>query len=133
VELVLDANVLFAALIKDGETRKFILLNNHSFHIPEFTFDEMLEHTRELEDKIGLPANEIGLILEHIIFTGKIRIVPLAEFSDFTKRAMDLCPDPDDTAYVALAMKLNIPLWSNDARLRDQEQIKIYRSKDILQ
>jgi len=132
VELVIDANVLFAALIKDGDTRRFILLNNNSFHIPEFTFEEMLEHTKELEEKIELPANEIGLILEHIIFAGKVRIVPLSEFSNFTKKAMDICSDPDDTAYVALAMKLNIPLWSNDAKLKNQDSIKVYNSAEIL-
>ncbi len=132
MELVLDANVIFAALIKDGETRRFILLNDHSFYIPEFSFDEMLEHAKELEEKIGLPANEVGLILEHIIFTAKIRIVPLSELSDFTKKAIDVCTDPDDTAYVALAMKLNIPLWSNDTKLKKQNAVKVYNSAEIL-
>jgi predicted nucleic acid-binding protein len=67
MELVIDANVLISALIKDSHTRHFLILSGNTFYVPEFVFEEINEHMNELKDKIGLSEYEIRDILEQIV------------------------------------------------------------------
>lgn len=44
-----------------------------------------------------------------------------------------ICPDPDDVAYVALALKLKCFIWSNDRTLKKElKLIKVFNSEEIL-
>ena len=54
MKLIIDANILFASLIKESSTRKIILDENFSFYVPKFLIEEFLEHIEELEEKIGI-------------------------------------------------------------------------------
>jgi len=40
MEMVVDANVLFSALIKEGTTRELLLSNEFVLYAPEFLLDE---------------------------------------------------------------------------------------------
>jgi len=48
----------------------------------------------------------------------KITFIPLDEIRPFVPKAEAFSPDPADITYLALALKLNIPLWSNDKALK---------------
>jgi hypothetical protein len=43
--LVIDANVIFAALIKDSDTRKIILSGEFRFLAPEFVKNEVQKYS----------------------------------------------------------------------------------------
>ena len=45
--------------------------------------------------------------------------------------AKKLSPDPKDTEYLALALKLNCAFWSNDKKLKTQNKIKVYSTEDL--
>jgi predicted nucleic acid-binding protein len=40
--------------------------------------------------------------------------------------------DPKDINYVALAYKLNCPLWTNDKKLKNLQCIKVLSTEDLL-
>lgn len=40
-------------------------------------------------------------------------------------------PDIDDVLYLALALKLNCPVWSNDRKLKNQNAVRIYTQEII--
>ena len=40
--------------------------------------------------------------------------------------------DPKDIDYVALAYKLNCPLWTNDKKLKKLQCIKVLSTEDLL-
>ncbi len=44
MQLVVDANVLFSAMIKSGETRRILLLSEHDLYAPEFMIEEFKKH-----------------------------------------------------------------------------------------
>jgi predicted nucleic acid-binding protein len=44
MNIVIDSNILFSALIKNSLTRKIILEYNGLFLFPEFIFEEMNKH-----------------------------------------------------------------------------------------
>jgi predicted nucleic acid-binding protein len=58
--------------------------------------------------------------------------MPASEFSKQTKKAKEICPDPDDTEYFALALQLNCPLWSNDKKLKNQQEIRVINTIELL-
>lgn len=66
-----------------------------------------------------------------IIFS-RIQLIKFEEFSEFIIKAKSICPDPDDTEYFALALKEKYPIWTNDKRLKDQEEIKIISTTELI-
>ena len=44
-----------------------------------------------------------------------------------------ISPDADDTAYIALALHLNCPIWSNDKKLKKQDKVKVITTKELLE
>jgi len=85
-----------------------------------------------IENKTGLPKDEIKAILKKIITMANINVVPVADFRKYSKKAKEISPDPDDTVYFALALKLNCPIWSNDLQLKKQDSIKVYTTEEII-
>ena len=51
MELVVDANILFSALIKSGITRELMVNDEILLYTPEYLIKELFEHIEELRDK----------------------------------------------------------------------------------
>ena len=46
--------------------------------------------------------------------------------------ALGLAPHPEDAPYLALALKLEIPVWSNDSGMKRQKSVKVFATHDLL-
>ena len=132
MEVVLDANIIFSALIKDSYIRHFLLLSGYAFYLPEFVFEEISKHINTLIEKTMLTETEIKQILDEIILRTNIKILPFAEFEEYAEKAKQISPDPNDIHYFALALKLKCFIWSNDKKLKEQNVIKIYSTEEIM-
>ena len=130
MDLVVDANIIFAALIKDGNTIELLLEPNLHLFVPEFLFSEISKHKKELMEKTKRTEDELDEILN--ILEHKMTIIPMEEFESFLNKAKEISPDPDDVPYFALALKLNIAIWTNDKKLKEQKRVKVYNTRDIL-
>ncbi len=130
MDLVIDANILFAALIKESTT--YNLLFDEKFHLftPEYIFTELEKHKEEIISKTEKTREEFYKLIE--ILKKKIILIPLEELKLYIKEAEKLAPDPDDMAYFALALKLNCPIWSNDKKLKQQDKIKVYDTSELI-
>ncbi|MEK6937142.1 MAG: PIN domain-containing protein [Nanoarchaeota archaeon] len=129
MDLIIDANVLFAALIKDSTSVDLIFSDNIRLFAPEFLLLEFKKHKEEILNKTKRTEkefNEIFTILESLI-----TLIPKEDFQEFMKKAKDISPDEDDIHYFALALKLNLPIWSNDKKLKEQNLVKIYSTEEI--
>ncbi len=127
--LVVDANILFSALIKDSFA--YNILFSDAFHLftPEYIFTELEKHKKKILAKTEHTEEEFLRILETL--KQRIIIVPLEELIPYVKEAEELTPDPDDMAYFALALKLNCAIWSNDKKLKEQNKIKVYHTHEL--
>jgi predicted nucleic acid-binding protein len=127
MELVIDANILFAALIKDSTTSD--ILFKHTLYAPEFILEEFRKYKDKLREKTKRTEesfNEFFAIMErNIIF------VPKEELTAHIKDAEKISPDPKDVLYIALALKLHCSLWSQDKALKQQNVIKIYSTEEL--
>lgn len=129
MDFVIDANVLFSALIKDSLA--YNLLFSGTFHLftSEYIFSELEKHKEELLKKTERTTEEFFRLVETL--KRRIVIVPLEELVPYVEEAEKITPDPDDLAYFALALKLNCAIWSNDKKLKEQNKIKIYHTHEL--
>ncbi|MBI2584184.1 MAG: PIN domain-containing protein [Candidatus Aenigmarchaeota archaeon] len=131
MDLVLDANVLFAALIRDSHTRHLILSSSWTFYIPEFLFEELMNNLDVITEKTGLSEEKVRDLFTELMIRASITSVPSSEFIEYFEQAESVCPDPDDVHYFALALKLRCAIWSNDKKLKEQNIIKVYATKEL--
>jgi len=129
MDLVVDANVLFSALIKDSFA--YNLLFSASFHLfmPEYIFTELEKHKEELLKKTERTDEEFFRLVETL--KRRIDIIPLEELVPYVEEAEKISPDPYDMAYFALALKLNCAIWSNDKKLKEQDKIKVHHTHEL--
>src|SRR3989344_519585 len=103
MKLVVDANIIISALISaSGKTSEMLFSDKLKLHTPEYLLEEINKHKKEISDKSGLSPEEINVLLSLISLN--LEIVPFSEFKGFIKQASEICPDPDDIEYFALAL-----------------------------
>jgi predicted nucleic acid-binding protein len=127
--LVIDANILFSALIKDSLTAELIFDNDLILVTPEFIIDEFLKYEDLILRKMHR-SNEDYVLIMHML-KDIVNVIPEEEYSQYIKEASTFSPDEKDTLYLALALKLNSAIWSNDKKLQNQDRVKVY-STEIL-
>jgi len=132
LKLVVDANIIFAALIKNSTTRSIILKNELSLYVPEFFFEELKYRQDLLLMKSGLSQESLNELINKLILTADIKTIQSREFKQYLNRAIKISPDKKDIQYFALAIKLKCSIWSNDKDLKKQNKIKIYSTEELI-
>lgn len=130
MELVVDANILFAALIKVSATSDLIVDNSLNLVSVEFIFEEFEKYKDIIKKKTERTEEEFERFME--IIQKRIKLIPYEEFKSFMTEAEKVSPDPKDAEYLALALKLNCALWSNDKKLKTQDKVKVYSTEDLM-
>lgn len=130
MRLILDNNILFS-VIKPDSTNAFFFDNmNADLFAPSFIKDEFNKYEKECLIKSGLSRKEFSERKKTIF--SRINFIELNSFNNFTKIAEKFCPDKNDIFYFALALKLDVPIWSNDKNLKNQDKIKVISTEDLL-
>ena len=130
--MVVDANVLFSALIaSQGTTRTLFSSPDLEFISPEFIEKELGKYFSELVTKSKCSEGDVRLALNLLL--ARIRILPSAVYESFVDEANRISPDPKDSEYFAAALAFNCPLWSNDKKLKEQGAVKVLSTSELLQ
>ncbi len=120
-KLVIDANILFfATLSRSNFTRNIfnkLLDNNIAFFSPDFIYAEVLKILLKLSEKKWISYSFHKRKIQEML--NYINIVDNFFYSDaisVVKPEIEKI-DINDLDYVALAYKLNTPLWTNYKKL----------------
>lgn len=131
MKLIVDANVLFSALIKDGLTAELLISDKLQLFAPEFLFTEFAKYKELILRKTHRNEEEFNNFLE--ILKEQIYIVPKKEIMPFMDEADKISPDPKDTIYLGLAIALKSNIWSNDKKLKQgQTKVKVFSTEELL-
>lgn len=133
MNIIIDANVLFSALIKDSTTRQIILEYERFFLFPAYIFTELEKHKSELLRKSEMDEKEFYGLLEIII--RKVIIIPDKILIPYKEKAFEIIKDidPDDVLFIACALAYpSSIIWSDDKELKKQSKIRIATTKDII-
>jgi predicted nucleic acid-binding protein len=104
------------------------------FIAPEYTYTEIVKHADLIEKKAKLASKDLTYVLEMLF--SRITIYPKEEYADCYQKAKDIMKDidPDDAPFLALAMKTKVDgIWSEDKGFKQQNHVKIYTTKDLLE
>ena len=129
MNIVIDANIIFAALIKEGYTSYILFNNNLDLFVPEFVMSEFEKHKEQILEKSKRSSLEVFKLLD--ILKERITLIPDEELINFVQEAEEITPDPNDMTYFALALKLSCPIWTNDKKLKQQDKVKIYHTHEL--
>ncbi len=130
MEVVLDANILFAVLIKDDFTSKLIFSDKLRLFAPDFLISEFYSYEQLILVKTNRKPQAFAEFMDRL--ERRIVLIPQEELQPFVDDAKRISPDVKDVPYVAAALKLKIPIWSNDAALKQkQDAVKVYSTEEI--
>ncbi len=130
MNLVIDANILFALLIKHGKTEEVLFQERINAFAPEFLLEEFQKYEYLILKKTSRSHEEFQELMNTI--KKKIKIIPNEETKPYMKEARKISPDKKDTKYFATALMLNCAIWSNDRPLKKQEKIRIYTTNELI-
>ncbi len=131
MELVIDANILMSALIAaEGKTYDIIFNNRIKLFSVDKLSEELEKHKAEILAKSGLSEYDFDVFLS--LISAEIEFVPYSELEKFIPEAEKITPDPNDTEYFALALKLKCAIWTNDKKLKEQDTVKVYSTEDLV-
>ena len=133
MNIILDSNILFSALIKDSTTRKIILEYDSFFLFPSFIFLEMEKHKEELFRKSGMDKIDFDKLLYLIL--RKVTIIPSEVLFPYREEALKMVKeiDPNDIIFVACALAyFNSIIWSDDKKLKKLDKIKVLNTEEVI-
>ncbi len=130
MQLIVDANPLISILIKPGKPVDLLFVEELELVAPQLLFQEIEHNIEIIVNKSELNKDEIERFIE--ILKKKIKIIPEEEFLQFRNKAEQICPDEKDITYFALALYLKCPIWSNEKRLKEQDEINVYSTHELI-
>jgi len=112
LKIVIDTNILFRIFKKGSPIR--VLSKYLTLYTPAYALFELYEKQDRVIKKLKINESDfskIFFLLRHII-----DFVPETDYTDKIQEAYEIAKnfDPKDTPFIALALKLNIPIWTND-------------------
>jgi len=133
MNVVVDSNILFSALIRDSKTREILLESDNEFFFPSYVFYETEKHKKELLAKSCMDEKEFLKLFEIIL--SKISIINEKELQKHKNESIILTKniDVNDSLFVAscLAISKSI-LWSDDKKLKNVKKIKVLNTSEIV-
>jgi len=120
VDLVIDTNVIFSALLKsDTKELKIITSGKHDIYACQYSVIELFKYKEKLLDFSGL--DEEAILKVYYVILQHIRPIDDSEFPEGIRReAFELCKEVDehDMLFVAATIMIDGYLWTGDKKLR---------------
>ncbi len=129
--IIVDANILFSALIKNGLTANILVQENFDFYAPSYLLKEFAKYEQIILEKTKRSKKDFEEIIN--ILQKVINFVPKRLYSNFLLGAKNVCPDPKDMDYFALALKYDCSIWSNDKKLKEQDSVHIISTNELFE
>jgi len=129
MRLIVDANILFSLIKEDSAASSIFKSHKPRLFAPKFALVELSKYKEELIKKSKLDSFKsiLSLLNKKVVFVNE------SEYSDLLSDSQIKISDPKDIAYLALALKLKSPVWSNDPHLKEQSSILVLTTSEIIE
>ncbi len=131
MEVVVDTNVIVAALLRAGLTRNLIFSEELQLTSPDYAYTEIKNHEEEYLKKSGLEREPFERAVEIVL--SRITPAPEEEYEGQKTAAQGFSPDPSDWPFFALALTRRCSLWSNDRQLKKQNRVRVIGTAELLE
>ena len=130
--LVVDANILFGALLGDNTNRNLILHGQLDLHAPEWLWDELERNRSYLVKKSRATDAAFDLLMEGL--RDYVRSIPLATIEPHMETALERLDGQDefDAPYIAAALAIEGGVWSHDKMFGAKAGVPVLTTGEIL-
>ena len=130
MDLVVDANVLFAALVGRDKTQELFFSNKINLIAPLKLIEEFEKNKEEIAKWGKVSVSELMYAFD--IIKEKIKLFSTNNISsEIRSKAEKLSPHEKDVPYFALALQLGAAIWSREKAFKKQDEIKIYSTQEL--
>ena len=133
MNIVIDTNILFSALIRDSITREIIVESGWNIYYPEISFHEIRKYKTYILGKSGMDEDEYKKLLNDLL--NQITIIPEESIRCKLEEARKVIGevDPDDVVFIAAALGLeDSVIWSDDKDFDKQDKVKVLKTVDMV-
>src|SRR3989344_8925900 len=133
MRLVVDTNILFS-FFRENPVRSIIInaqLIGLDLYTPEFAIEELKVHKKDLVKYTKVhTTQQLDNIFE--LLPKYVKTIPLEVYVEEKEQGKKISPDPKDSPFFSLALKLNAHIWSNEPRLKKQTSLNVYSTRAIM-
>jgi len=129
MQIVIDTSIIFSLFKMDSFTRRLIQSYSMEFIAPPSMIDEVMKYQSLICTKSGLSPDSFSSALREISALCNFH-KPSTRYLD---KASALISHASDVPFLAIALELQIPLWSNDAHFKSQSVVRVYTTKELAQ
>ena len=128
-KIVADANPMLSALL-GGRARDVMFCEKLTFYSPQHTLFEVEKYLPTVAAKVG--QAELALFREFQLLP--VTAVQPRQYDSQLERARILIGDrdPKDVHVLALALEMNLPIWSEDRDFEDLPNVTVYKTAEML-
>ena len=130
MEITIDANIVFACLIKDSDTRKIIFSADVDLYAPTFLLNELQKYFPIIKKKSGLSDIDFSNLVARVLV--QITLIPDIELKPFVLAASSLTTDKKDWLYLACALYKDTVIWSNDKEFKKQNRVRVFTTEELI-
>lgn len=127
MRLVIDTSIVFSLFKSDSFTKQLLSEYNLELFAPKELVEELLKYSSLICSKSKVSKEtfllDVKRLHELIEFKIPLQISIL--------KAEKLISHKNDVPFLALAIELNIPIWSNDEHFREQCSVKVFTTEEL--
>ena len=138
MRLVLDTNILFSFFWKSSTSKGIMNRDDLVLVAPEIALKEIEKYADEIKRKTKISDKEFDQIKKEL--NEKVRFLPLEYYEekmlfcfDFIEKLERKEEFLEDIDFLALALKLQCFLWSNDKLLKKQEEVIVLNTAELIE
>ena len=128
MKLVVDTNVAFSLLKKDSFTKQLAKKHSLKLYSHFFILEELSKYSELLCSKLKISEDKFERIKKILSRLVNLKVKVSPQQLNWAKR---LISDPKDSPYLALALKLNIPVCSEDSHFKEQSVVEVFTTKEL--
>jgi predicted nucleic acid-binding protein len=131
MRIVVDTNILFSFFKNDSLTKKLLEREDFKLISPSVALTEIIKYKRDILKKTGINENKFEKVFSEL----KERVCFIdEEYFKFTiNEALVISPDKKDAFFLALCLKEDLVLWSNDKELKKQDRVLVLNTTEIME
>ncbi len=130
MKFVVDTNILYTFFWKDSLTHKVLLRQDLELFAPEFALEEINLHKQDILKKTKISEEKFRELKTDLAIA--VVFFSIEKYKDQFNSAKTISPDLNDIDFFALALKLELPIWSNDSLLKKQNAVSVFSTLDLL-
>jgi len=132
MKVVVDANRLIAAMIRDGASRSLLRSPFLEHYTPSFSFSSIEKYRGDIILKAGISEEEFSLLI--VMISRKVKVIPLDVYSIYLHVAINDLPDRGDVPFLALGIAIGADaIWTDDKHFQHQTKVKVFTTKELLE